>query len=497
MSSTVNLFALLAPWSGLDSTLDRPVEGLTLDSRRVQPSWLFLAVAGSSRHGLAHLDEALARGATAVAWEPAPGFDPHAVQDRCRAVGAVAVPVEGLAKTAGEIAARYHAHPSSALRVIGVTGTDGKTSVAHYAAQLADWLDGSSAIMGTLGWGDVTAPVEPGLTTADAVSVQTRLAELRNRHVRTVAMEVSSHALVQSRVEAVEFNVAVLTQVGRDHLDYHGTMEAYQAAKRRLFTHAGLGECVLNRDDGLGAELLSAPDRTAPAISYGRHPDADLRIVGTAPQATGLRLDALFRGVERTLVLPLLGEFNALNALAALGAFVAHYPLDEALEGLARIRPVPGRMEYYRTPTDALAVIDYAHTPGALEAALGALRRHLAGRLICVMGCGGDRDPGKRKLMGAAATGLADTVIVTDDNPRSENPAKIRAEVRAGCHPGRDCREIADREEAIAVAIAMAGPGDGVLVAGKGHETEQIVGQTSHPFSDRAVVKSRAQGGMS
>lgn len=496
MSGVTRLTVLLAPWVVIDPAHERLVAGLTLDSRHVQPGWLFLAMAGSSRHGLAHLDQALANGAAAVLWEPGAGHDAEQVQARCQAAGAIAVPFKGLAAAAGHLGARFYGDPSSALRVIGVTGTDGKTSVAHYAAQLAEQLDGPSAIMGTLGWGEVAAPMDSGLTTADALTLQSRFAELRDRRVRTVAMEVSSHALAQHRTEAVRMDVAVLTHIGRDHLDYHGTVEAYRAAKRQLFTRSGLHQCVLNRDDELGAELLAAPDRGASALSYGYHAEADLRILSTAPEATSLRVKALLSGIQRTLVLPVLGEFNAMNAMAALGAFVGNYPLDDALDALARIQPVPGRMEHYRTANDALVVIDYAHTPGALEAALSTLRHHLTGRLICVMGCGGDRDRGKREVMGAAASRLADTVIITDDNPRTEDPADIRAAVKAGCHPGSDCREIGDREEAIATAMAMARPGDGVLVAGKGHESQQVIGEAVIPFSDQAVVRSRIPGGL-
>jgi len=496
MTGATRLTVLIAPWVTLDSAHERLLSGLTLDSRHVQPDWLFLAVTGSSSHGLAYLDHALTNGAAAVLWEPDRGYDAEQVQARCQAAGAIAVPFEGLAAAAGELGGRFYDDPTSALRVIGVTGTDGKTSVAHYAAQLADQLDGPSAIMGTLGWGDVAAPIDSELTTSDALTLQSRFAELRDRQVRTVAMEVSSHALAQHRTEAVRMDVAVLTHVGRDHLDYHGTVEAYRAAKRQLFTRSGLSRCVLNLDDDLGAELLAAPDRRASALTYGYHAEADLRILSTTPQATSLRVKTLLNGIQRTLVLPVLGEFNAMNAMAALGALVGDYPLDDALNALDRIQPVPGRMEHYRTENEALVVIDYAHTPGALEAALSTLRQHLSGRLICVMGCGGDRDRGKRELMGAAASRLADTVIITDDNPRTEDPAGIRAAVKAGCHPGSDCREMDDREEAIAAAMAMARPGDGVLVAGKGHESQQIIGEAVIPFSDQAVVRSRIPGGL-
>ncbi len=496
MSGRCELATLLAPSVSVGTLPEVMVTGMTLDSRDAGPGDLFLAVAGEQHHGRDYLDGALAAGVAAVVWEPAPGVDALAIAERCAAAGVPAVALERLRARAGDLAARFYGNPSADLRIVGVTGTDGKTSVAHYAAQLLGRLDGPAAVLGTLGWGDDQTPADPGLTTPDPVTLQSRLAALRHQGVRSVAMEVSSHALAQHRVDAVRFDTAILTYVGRDHLDYHGSIDAYRAAKRRLFVQPGLGRCVLNRDDALGAELLTAADREAPAITYGTDSAADVWLRRITPEPDGLLVDAVVGGAEGRMRLPLLGGFNAMNAFAALTAAAAEPTLAEAQDMLAELRPVPGRMECFGRPGGPLAVVDYAHTPGALEAALAALRAHAGkGRLVCVLGCGGERDRGKRPLMGAVAARLADQVIVTDDNPRSEDPAAIRAELLGACAGRVDCREIADREAAIATAIAAALPGDLVLVAGKGHETRQIIGGRDVPFSDREVVQRLIQGG--
>lgn len=485
---------LLAPWASPDGLKDCPLCGITMASSAVTDGGVFLAVAGSTAHGIEHVDEALANGARLVVWEPAPGVDPEAVRQRCGRAGVQAMAVPDLARHAGAIAARYYGDPADALRVIGVTGTDGKTSVAHYIAALFDHLGEPAALMGTLGWGPVGDLEADTLTTADAVTLQARFASLRKRGVHAVAMEVSSHALAQHRVDAVPFHTAVLTHVGRDHLDYHGSVEAYRAAKRRLFTWPGLRRQVLNLDDDLGAELTMAADAPGEKITYGRRSGAALQLVSTEPTGTGLTVTASIMGARRRLGLGLLGPFNALNALAALGAGPENPPTDRALEALAGLRPVPGRMERFIGPGQPLVVVDYAHTPGALRAALEGVRPHTRGRLVCVFGCGGDRDRGKRALMGEVATALADAVILTNDNPRSESPAAILADIEAGCRSGTPCRTQMDRRTAIHEALALAGADGTVLVAGKGHEDTQIVGEEVRHFSDREAVESLLTG---
>lgn len=491
MSGRWSAEALLAPWLVDAGLIGRPVQGVCLDSREARPDGLFLAIAGDRSHGLDYVDEALARGVRTVLYEPAQGRDEGAIRRRCQQAGAVAIPCAGLSGRASAIAGRFHGEPSQSMRVIGVTGTDGKTSVAHYIAQLMGTLGQRAAMMGTIGWGPPDQLMPSSRTTADAVSVQARLAELRDSGVQCVAMEVSSHALSQHRVDAVAFDRAVLTQVGRDHLDYHGSAEAYRAAKRRLFAWPTLTRQVLNRDDAVGADLADRPLSDARRLTYSRHDPADLRLRDAERGPAGLRLTLEYRGRRETAVLPLIGRFNALNALAALGAVIEPDQADALLTALTELRPVPGRMERFAAAGEPLIVVDYAHTPGALTAALEALRPHVTGRLWLVFGCGGDRDPGKRPLMGAAAAGQADVLILTNDNPRSEAPRAIIDAVRTGCRGHGDCRVIEDRAAAILAAIDQAAPEDGVLIAGKGHETEQVIGDRVQAFSDRETVAER------
>jgi UDP-N-acetylmuramoyl-L-alanyl-D-glutamate--2,6-diaminopimelate ligase len=471
-------------------TPDLPVTGLALDSRQVTPGALFLAVRGHAGHGLAHLADALARGAAAVAWEPADGIAAP------QGVPAVAVPE--LARRAGDIAARWCRQPSAALFTVGITGTDGKTSTAHLIAQALERLGQRCTYVGTLGSGRLGALAEATHTTPDPVRLQALLAEARDSGAAACALEVSSHALDQARVGGVSFAVAVLTNVGRDHLDYHGSVEAYAAAKRRLFAVDGLAAAVLNIDDAHGrrwADELLAEGRT-PVIAYGLDgpaPAAARAVIGRQLRLHGdgmtLVLDTSWGRAE--LASRLLGRFNAMNLLAAASVLLAHdLALADVVAVLGESATVPGRIEAFRAPDAPLVVVDYAHTPQALDAVLSALRPHCSGRLTAVFGCGGDRDRGKRPLMAQAAATLADHAVITDDNPRSEAPEAIVAEMLAGLDGAArtKVRVIHDRATAIATAIGSAGRDDLVLVAGKGHEDSQQVGTERRPFSDRALV---------
>ena len=465
---------------------DVAIGELTLDSRQVRPGTLFLACRGTKQHGLDFLPQALANGASAVLWEPAPGV---AAPD----APVPAVAVEDLSRRAGEIAARFFGRPAQGLHAIGVTGTDGKTSTAWLLAQALEALGEPCLYVGTLGTGRI-GEVQPGdHTTPDPVSLQRRLAEARGTGVTAVAMEVSSHALDQARVAAVEFHTAVLTNVGRDHLDYHGTLEDYAAAKQRLFEEFPLEAAVLNEDDFHGREWaarLRASGRVESVLRYGLDAGAELaaRHVRLAPTGIGFDVQAP-QGAGR-IDSRLLGRFNVYNLLAALGALLARgVPLDRACAALSRAQTVPGRIEGFRGPAaKPLVVVDYAHTPQALAQILHAVRAHCSGKMWCVFGCGGDRDRGKRPLMGAAAAGAADRVIVTDDNPRSEDPGAIVREIQAGFPAGFAARVIHDRAQAIETAVREAAADDVVVVAGKGHEDYQIYGQQRRSFSDRAFV---------
>jgi UDP-N-acetylmuramoyl-L-alanyl-D-glutamate--2,6-diaminopimelate ligase len=471
------------------------VADLTLDSRAVTPGALFLAVRGYRSHGLAHAPAAVARGAAAIAWEPAEGVEAPTFE-------IPAIAVEDLGHRAGEIAARFWKQPAAALFCVGITGTDGKTSTAHLLAQTLDRLGQPCAYFGTLGYGRLGALNEASHTTPDAVRLQALLAVQRDGGAAACAMEVSSHALDQHRVGGIEFEVAVLTNVGRDHLDYHGTVEAYAAAKQRLFTVDCSKIAVLNRDDARGAAWAQTLAATDPArvVVYGlggKPPAAGRYLIGRdlVLHGQGLRLSVQSSWGDAVIESPLLGRFNAYNLMAALAAVLLQgTPIAAAAAALGSAGTVPGRIEAFRGPAGGpLVVVDYAHTPQALENVLDAVRAHCAGRLICVFGAGGDRDRGKRPLMGAAAAARADVAIVTDDNPRSEDPRQIVEEILAGIDAARRQDVIVEHERGAAIdrAIALAGPDDLVVIAGKGHETTQSFGSAVRFFSDRAQVAQR------
>lgn len=476
---------------------DLEVSGVEMDSRRVSPGDLFLACRGRGTHGLAHLEQARERGAAAVAWEPAAGWAEPDTD-----LPEIAVP--DLSARAGEIAARFHGRPSERMFCVGVTGTDGKTSTAYLLAQALDHLRLPCAYIGTIGIGRVGALRMATHTTPDPVSLQRAVAELREAGAQALAMEVSSHALDQDRVAGMHFDVAVLTNITRDHLDYHGTIENYAAAKRRLFERSELSALVLNRDDAQGARWAETLKTDAEVIVYGIDGDAPQgssfvigRDLALTPQGIAFTLDTSW-GRAR-LGSRLLGRFNVYNLMAVVAVLMARgVGLDAAVAALAQAHTVPGRIEGYRGPAARpLVVVDYAHTPDALTQILKAVRAHTPGRLICVFGCGGDRDRGKRPLMGAVASELADTAIVTDDNPRSEDPQAIVAEILAGIPQERAARlrVIHDRADAIRAAVSFAGVDDVVVVAGKGHEETQTYGTQARSFSDRAFVAALVGSG--
>ncbi|MBK5935665.1 UDP-N-acetylmuramoyl-L-alanyl-D-glutamate--2,6-diaminopimelate ligase [Halorhodospira halophila] len=484
-ASGVTLRWLFEPWVGGELPAVS-VRGLALDTRRLEPGAVFLALSGSREHGLAYVPAAVAAGAAAVAWDTDDDADAAPARAAAEAAGVPMVGVPGLRRYLGAVAARLYREPSRDLDVIAVTGTDGKTSVTHFIAQLLSIAEAPWGVVGTLGHGLVDR-LRPGvLTTPDAVALQEALADCRQAGARGVAMEASSHALEQGRLSATAVDLAVLTHLGRDHLDYHGSVEAYADAKSRLFEFPSLRAQVLNLDDELGRRLH---DRAAGAVfTYSAAgAAADLSAEAVTPVADGVQLTLCLGGIRRSVRLPLFGRFNVANVLAAVAAALAlGRPMDAVLDRLATLRPVPGRMEQFQAVGAPLVVVDYAHTPGALEQALSALRGHTDGRLCVVFGCGGERDTGKRPLMGEVAARLADRVVITDDNPRGEDAAAIRASVADGA--GEAAELVADRGAAIREAVAWGGAGDVVLVAGKGHETDQEVDGHRLPFSDREEV---------
>ncbi|MGE0029529.1 MAG: UDP-N-acetylmuramoyl-L-alanyl-D-glutamate--2,6-diaminopimelate ligase [Steroidobacteraceae bacterium] len=490
MNAPMRLDTLL---EGIAAAPPLPVAGLTLDSRAAGPGDAFVALKGGSRHGLDHAPQAIAQGARAVLWDPAEGTTPAVT---ARNVAYVAV--RNLRDRLGGIADRYYGSPSSRLAVAGVTGTNGKTTCAWLLASAVQNLGRRGAYLGTLGAGFPPEVAGAALTTPDVITLHRQLRALADAQASHVAMEVSSHALDQGRVDGVRMRVAAFCNLSRDHLDYHGTMERYAQAKERLFRLPGLEHAVINVGDPVGARfaasLATGVALTSVAVG-GRAPAASrfIHVARTHLAQGGLELEIDGHFGQRRLRSRLVGGFNAENLAVTLGMLLGWgFDVDEAIAALGNCTAPPGRMESYRLANGALAVVDYAHTPDALTQALTALRAHARGRILVVFGCGGDRDPGKRALMGEAAERLADRVIVTDDNPRGEDAERIVAMILAGLREPARARVVRDRALAIDAALDEARPGDVVLVAGKGHEDYQIVGNERRSFSDRACVLRHA-----
>jgi len=476
----------------IDVPAEIMVSDVTLDSRSAAPGGLFLACRGGAQHGLKFAKEAVAHGARAVLYESA-GADAVAA---ALPAGIFVRAVPHLSRLASTIAGRFFDTPSQALTIAGITGTNGKTTCAYLLAQALVRCGRPAAYMGTLGYGLTAALTATDLTTADAVNVQRQLAALRALGAECVAMEVSSHALAQERVAAVRFHTAVFTQLTRDHLDYHGTMARYAAAKARLFSWPTLAVRVINIDDPVGQELalqrqaarLIATTR-APAMPDGLATAAFVRARAVRARPAGLTLDIESSWGACTLEVALLGDFNADNVLTVLAVLLSwDVGLAAASQALAHAAPPPGRMQLLGSGPSAL--VDFAHTPDALAQALKAARAHCRGRLWVVFGCGGDRDPGKRPLMGGIAAQLADEVVLTDDNPRGENPEAIIRDIRAGIAAPHVPVIEHNRAQAIRITLSRAAPADLVLIAGKGHEAYQIYGSERRTFSDQAIVRA-------
>jgi UDP-N-acetylmuramoyl-L-alanyl-D-glutamate--2,6-diaminopimelate ligase len=502
---SARLSELLAGIATIDPSRDISVSGLSLDSRSIRSGEAFVALRGGSSHGITFAPSALASGASIVLAEAPPpaAFERESEignresQKRTSPIPDSRFPIpvfwiDDLRANLGEISARFFGRPSAAMTMIGVTGTNGKTSIVQLVASALQSLGATSATIGTLGTGLVGAIKEGARTTPDVISVQGLLAEFRDAGASHVAMEVSSHALDQGRVDAVEFDVAVFTNLTRDHLDYHGTMENYGAAKRKLFAWPTMRAAVVNVDDAFGRQLADALHDDVQQIRYAIDNAAEVRAEKVRSNERGLEFRLITPWGESTLVTPLLGHFNIYNLLAVAGCLGAlGYDFAQIESALTTLKPVAGRMNRLGGGDAPLVVIDYAHTPDALEQALTSLRAHTSGQLICVFGAGGERDQGKRPQMGAIAERLADRIIVTDDNPRGENGDDIVAQILAGLHQRERANVQRDRDAAIRAAVCDARAGDVVLIAGKGHEPYQEIAGVKHEFDD-AVVARRA-----
>ncbi|MEQ6343042.1 MAG: UDP-N-acetylmuramoyl-L-alanyl-D-glutamate--2,6-diaminopimelate ligase [Gammaproteobacteria bacterium] len=503
VSRSCALSMLLEGYVQVDAASDREIQGLSMDSRKTRPGDLFLACAGQSQRGHDYIAAAIRAGAVAVAYEvdgeaAAPPLPEH-------------IPLFGVAELrqrAGFIAERFYGNPTRKLFVAGVTGTNGKTSCSQFLAQALN-ENAPCGVIGTLGNG-LSGRLEAGThTTPDAISLHALLADMLEKDAESVVMEVSSHGLEQGRVNGVAFDMAIFTNLSRDHLDYHGDMASYARAKRRLFEMPGLRYAVINADDLFGSELLQSMPSSVKTISYSLAGYAKGDEGGIPSRQTATKMNRVhgrvlhqdLHGLEIHVITPwgegrfpsrLLGRFNASNLLAVLAALVlSGIDFLDALHKVSRIRPVAGRMECFGGKDGKpLVVVDYAHSPDALRQVLQALREHCRGALWVVFGCGGDRDRGKRPLMGEVAQRYADHVVLTDDNPRHEDADGIIAEIAAGLHEPGHVHVQRDRARAIAHVLKQAKEHDVVLVAGKGHEDYQIIGDDKRPFSDSAHVRA-------
>jgi UDP-N-acetylmuramoyl-L-alanyl-D-glutamate--2,6-diaminopimelate ligase len=510
------------------------VSDVTLDSRAATPGSLFLACRGAKHHGLDFAGSAIALGASAVLYDPADSSGSGVAASAADVFAQAAVQasqspnvffgsVPRLSRHVGTIADRFFGSPSQSMVIAGITGTNGKTTCAYLLSQALTFCGKPTGYVGTIGYGMPSALTATSHTTSDAVTVHRQLDQLRKLGADCVAMEVSSHALDQGRVNAVRFNTAVFTNLTRDHLDFHGTMEKYGAAKALLFAPTDLVARVINVDDEFGAQLASRPSSARLIVTTRREPATlaeFVRATSVRAASTGLSINIESSWGVGVVSVPLIGDFNVENVLTVLATLLAWgVPLADAANALAKCRAPSGRLELFGGDgTRPLAVVDYAHTPDALSKALRAARLHCRGRLHIVFGCGGDRDPGKRPLMGTIAAELADAIVVTDDNPRTEDPRRIVADICAGLRavgksPYRgggvsdtgaqrigapampvvvratSVRVEHDRKRAILSTLESAASDDVVLVAGKGHEDYQIYGTEHRPFSDQAVIR--------
>ena len=472
---------LLQGIGGSDIPEDIPIGGASLDSRRIEPGHLFVALQGATVDGADFIADAVDRGAGMVVFESDREHSYHEREVLC-------VGVPGLRTQLPRLLHRLYDDRIHGLTLIAVTGTNGKTTCGHLLAQAFNLCGRPAAYIGTLGWGRPDDLVPGDLTTPDIIELYRRLFCCSVEGIDLVCFEVSSHAIAQERIDGLAIATVLLTNISRDHLDYHNTMEEYAAIKHSLLQRSGVDLAVVNADDEQHPALLGKIDRDR-LITFGRDEDCDVRLIGFHPRESGMDVTVEVSGRRLVLESRLLGGLNVENLLAVVGVLSGHgLSTDELADCVRDLQPVPGRMELFQGGADLpRVVVDYAHTPDALEKALHSLRPHTPGRLWCIFGCGGDRDRGKRPLMGRIAEAAADEVILTDDNPRSEPAPAIVSDIASGM--SRRHRVIHDRLEAITWAISHAASGDTVLVAGKGHETTQTIGELRIPLDDREVVR--------
>lgn len=477
------------------------INSLVQDHRKARSGDLFIAHQGYNTHGLLYAQEAVAKGVSVVLWDGDLGFNNDQRNEILDSISnkVLCLQCEDLKHKVGPIASRYYNQPSLSLNTIGVTGTDGKTSVAHFLAQCLDAHDVHCGVLGTLGNGFINDLHPTGLTTVDALQVHKTLAQMQRAGARHVVMEVSSHGLDQGRVNGVAFSTAIFTNMGRDHLDYHGTVDKYAAAKKRLFYTPGLGAAVINLDDEFGRKLAKEVRNHVCVWGYSMQQDVSaykdyadyfVHALDIKPFEKGFHLSVNTPKGAGHFDIPLLGMFNVANALSVLATLlISRFSFEDAIRSLSAIHSVDGRVEIISEDGKPVVVVDYAHTEQGLSAICQLARMHFSGKVWCVFGCGGDRDRSKRPLMAKVAEKFADRVIVTTDNPRHEDPQDIINEVMTGFESTENVEAVLDRRQAIDIAITNAQPDDVVLLAGKGHETSQIVGNVHIAFDDRRVAR--------
>jgi len=464
------------------------ITGITQDSRLVKEGNLFIAIKGVKQDGHDFINQAIKQGAKAVIYDDVEGFTPPKVKVPC-------IAVDNLPAKVSYLASSFYKHPSKKMQVVGITGTNGKTTISQLLAQLLDFLHYRCGVIGTLGSGFYEELQNTNNTTPNACDTQEILANMLEKDAKACAMEVSSHALVQNRVEAVDFSVAVFSNLSRDHLDYHGDMSSYAAAKSKLFVGDSLAHRIVNIDDACGKLLaVKVPARAVNSnlITYSlSNKSADIYSYSMQLSSAGISADIIAMGQKGSFNSSLLGEFNLSNLLAVIGCALAlGFSLQQIVTYIPKLKAPNGRVEKLGGKGRPHVVIDYAHTPDALEQILKALRPHVSGRLICIFGCGGDRDKGKRALMAHVSGISADLTIVTEDNSRSENLADIFADIKKGFRPWQNVQFIEKRSKAIEEAINQATKNDLVLIAGKGHETYQEIKGKKYEFSDLEQAKN-------
>jgi UDP-N-acetylmuramoyl-L-alanyl-D-glutamate--2,6-diaminopimelate ligase len=491
----------------LENGLEIEASSLTMDSQNLNPGALFCACAGSESqanyttdvkrsHGIAYAGQAINKGAVAILWEPT-----NEITDMpplCQ--GIPLFRVEELHKKAGQLAAQFYEYPSQKMQMIGVTGTNGKTSVTQFIAQILTENDTLCGLIGTLGNGLYGKTIESTHTTPDAIKVQQLLSEMKTAKTKAVAIEVSSHALHQYRVDNVKFDIAVFTNLTRDHLDYHGTMENYANEKKKLFLSDSIKTAIINQDDNFAEQIEKSINRKqTKVIGFSTHIHKNSKYVNEliyskniAYHACGSHFDLCMGESSEPVELPLIGDFNISNALATAAVLCAlDYKLSDIARLLGQLKSVPGRMEVINNQLhrDIQLIVDYAHTPDALEQSLKAVKSHSENKLWCIFGCGGNRDKGKRAEMATIAAKNADEVIITSDNPRDEEPMEIIEDIEKGMPGHTNYRIEPDRVKAIKLVIKLAEQGDTILVAGKGHENYQEIKGIRYDFSDREICR--------